>query len=162
MKTYIKDFFKNIRSEFAVFSDIVKFRDDIKQKYNAELLRLNYKKEKLWNGMETSKWELNESDKIDRGLLIKDKNYAFVKMCFKETNILNNLQNKLGFYNKMLIYELKRMIQSHIFRYTKEISLFSEEFYPTLTDVNYIFNNLGNKCLVVFGYKSLMKFEINF
>lgn len=136
MKTYIKDFFKNIRGEFCSFTELVKSRDEIKNKYNSELLKLNLKKEKLWTGMEFSKWEMNESEKIDKSLLSKDKNYAFNKMCFKETNTLNNIHNKLGFYNKMLIDELKRMIHSHIGRYTKEMSTFSEEFYPTLTDVN--------------------------
>lgn len=139
MKTYIKDFFKNIKNEFGIFSDLVKSRDEIKTKYNAELLKLNLKKEKLWTGIEISKWELNESERIDRSLLTRDKNYAFNKMCFKETNVLNNLHNKLGYYNKMLIDELKRMIHSHIGRYVKDMADFSEEFYPTLTDVNFYF-----------------------
>lgn len=143
MKTYIKDFFKSIRNEFGVFSDLVKSRDEIKTKYNAELLKLNLKKERLWTGMEISKWELNDSEKIDKSLLTKDKNYAFNKMCFKETNMLNNLHNKLGYYNKMLIDELKRLIHSHIVRYMKEMSTFSEDFYPTLTDVIYLFTNLN-------------------
>jgi len=135
MKTYIKNFFKDIRSEFGVFSDLVKSRDKIKTKYNSELLKLNLKKEKLWTGMDLSKWELNDSEIIERSLLTKDKNYAFNKMCFKETNILNNLHNKLGYHNKILIDELKRMIHSHLGRYVKEMTSFSEEFYPTLTDV---------------------------
>ncbi len=135
MNTYIKDFFKNIRNEFGIFSDLVKARDEIKSKYNSELLKLNLKKEKLWTGMDISKWELNESERIDRSLLTKDKNYAFNKMFSKETTNLNNLHNKLGYYNKILIDELKRMIHSHIGRYVTEISGFSEEFYPTLTDV---------------------------
>jgi len=135
MKTYIKDFFKNIRNEFCVFTDIVKVRDEIKSKYNLELLKLNVKKERLWASMEISKWEINEAEKIDKTNLIKDKNFAFSKMCFKETNNLNNLHNKLGYYNKKLIDELKNLIKSHIHRYTQEISSFSEEFYPSLTDV---------------------------
>ncbi len=139
MKSYIKDFFKNIRNEYCVFNDIVKMREEMKIKHNSELLKLNCKKEKLWANMDFSKWEMNENEKIDRNVLMKDKNIAFKKMCFKETNLLNNSHNKLGYYNKMVIDELKRMIHSHITRYIQEMKLFSEEFYPTLTDVKYFF-----------------------
>lgn len=135
IKLNIKDFFKSIKSEFNLFSDLVKVRDDLKIKYNNDLLKINLKKEKLWTQMDFSKWELNESEKIDRSLLSKDKNYAFKRMFSKDTNILNNLHNKLGYYNKMIIDELKRMVTSHVRRFGEEIKLFSDEFYPSLTDV---------------------------
>ena len=137
IKLHIKDFFKSIKSEFNLFSDLVRKRDDLKIKYNNELLKINLKKEKLWTQMDFSKWELNESEKIDRSLLSKDKNYAFKRMFSKDTNILNNLHNKLGYYNKMIIDELKRMVSSHVKRFSEEIKLFSDEFYPSLTDVKF-------------------------
>ena len=139
IKLHIKDFFKSIKNEFNLFSDLVKKRDDLKIKYNNELLKINLKKEKLWTQMDFSKWELNESEKIDRSLLSKDKNYAFKRMFSKDTNILNNLHNKLGYYNKMIIDELKRMVSSHVKRFSEEIKLFSDEFYPSLTDVKFFY-----------------------
>lgn len=139
MKSYIKDFFKGIRNEFTVFNDLVKERDEVKQKYNSEHMKLNVKKEKLWTNMDFTKWDMNENDKIEKYLLSKDKAYAFKKMCFKETNLLNNVHNKLGYYNKMVIDELKRMISCHVKRYTQEMKNFSDDFYPTLTDVKKFF-----------------------
>jgi hypothetical protein len=138
MKTNIKDFFKNIRNEYCVYSDLVKNREEIKSKHSSELLKLNVKKEKLWTGKDFSKWELNENEKVDKSLLNKDRTYAFSRMFHKETSYLNNLNNKLGYYNKMVIDELRRLINSHVTRYTEQIKNFSEEFYPSLTDVKKI------------------------
>ncbi len=135
MKTNIKDFFKKIRNEYCVYNDLVKNRDEIKTKYSAELQKLNVKKEKLWTGKDFSKWELNENEKVDKSLLNKDRYYAFSRMFYKETSYLNNVNNKLGYYNKMVIDELRRLILSHVMRYSEQIKNFSEEFYPTLTDV---------------------------
>jgi hypothetical protein len=136
MKTNIKDFFKNIRNEYSIYDDLLRSRDEIKTKYYSDLQKLNTKKEKLWIGREYTKWELNDNDNIDRSLLLSDKNYAFGKMCSKETINLNNINNKLGYYNKILIDELKRLINSHVKRYIDQIKKFSNELYPTLTDVN--------------------------
>lgn len=137
VKNKVKDFFKYVRMENYSFCEVLKVRDDLKTKYNFELLKLNYKKEKLWTQMDTSKWEINEEvEKIDRGLLTKDKNYAFQKMCFKETNQLHNLHKKLGFYNKSVMNELRVMVNNHCARYKDNMKSFLDELYPTLNDVN--------------------------
>lgn len=137
MKKNIKDFFKTIKNEYCVYNDLVKSRDEIKTKYSSDLQKLNVKKEKLWTGKDFSKWEINEHERIDKNLLSKDRNYAFSKMYCKETSHLNNVNNKLAYYNKMVIDELRRLINSHVVRYTEEIKNFSNDFYPTLTDVSF-------------------------
>jgi hypothetical protein len=134
-KHNIKDFFKYVNMESNSYKELIRAREDVKFRYNNELLKLNLKKEKLWTQMDLSKWEMNEDEKIDKSLLTKDKNYAFKKMCNKETNIVNNLHNRLGFVNKMNMDELRRFINNHSVRYNKNIKDFIENFYPTLTDV---------------------------
>ena len=154
MKTNIKDFFKNVKNEYCVYNDLVKSRDEIKTKYSSDLQKLNVKKEKLWTGKDFSKWELNENEKIDKSLLLKDRNYAFGKMYSKETSHLNNVNNKLAYYNKMVIDELRRLINLHVTRYSDQIRNFSEDFYPTLTDVKIFFIFiLGDKCMVISCFK---------
>lgn len=136
IKHNIKDFFKYIRMENISYMELVRQREEAKTKYNNELLRLNVKKEKLWTQMDLTKWELNEAEKLDRALLVKDKNYAFQKMLYKETAFLSNLHNQLGFFNKMNMDELKRLISNHCARYSQNMKDFGENFYPTLTDVS--------------------------
>ena len=48
--------------------------------------------------MDITKWEMNPMDQIDSALLFRDKNYAFSKMCFQETQNLNNKGDLLGYY----------------------------------------------------------------
>ena len=127
--------------ENSSFGEILKTREEMKAKYNFELLKLNYKKEKLWTQMDISKWEINDDlEKIDKGSLTKDKNYAFQNMCYKDTNQLNNVHNKLGFHNKSIMNELKRLVNNHCRRYKDNMRSFLDEFYPTLTDVNFLYN----------------------
>ncbi len=135
IKQNIKDFFKYINSENTCYKELIKVRSDIKAKYNSELYKLNLKKEKLWNHMDTTKWEIGD-EKVDKLLLVKDKNYAFKKMCSKETSNLNNLHMRLGFVNKMNMDELRMQIGNHSNMYKKNMQEFCQEFYPSLTDVS--------------------------
>jgi hypothetical protein len=125
------------------YKELIKTREDIKARYNNELLKLNLKKEKLWTNMNYSSWEMNEEEKIDKSQLLKDKNYAFKKMCYKETNSLNNLHKKLGYVNKMNMNELRRLISNHCVRYKNNMKEFVENFYPTLTDGINVWSNLA-------------------
>jgi hypothetical protein len=125
------------------YKELIKTREDIKARYNNELLKLNLKKEKLWTNMNYSSWEMNEEEKIDKSQLLKDKNYAFKKMCYKETNSLINLHKKLGYVNKMNMNELRRLISNHCVRYKNNMKEFVENFYPTLTDGINVWSNLA-------------------
>lgn len=129
--------------ESLSYKELIKTREDIKAKYNSELLKLNLKKEKLWTSMNYSNWEMNEDEKIEKSQLVKDKNYAFKKMCYKETNSLNNLHKKLGYVNKMNMDELRRLISNHCVRYRDNMKEFVENFYPTLTDGINVWSNLA-------------------
>ena len=84
IKLHIKDFFKSIKSEFNLFSDLVRKRDDLKIKYNNDLLKINLKKEKLWTQMDFSKWELNESEKIAGA----QDAYVFLDFCVSFGDII--------------------------------------------------------------------------
>ena len=142
VQSKVRDFFKYVKMENSSFGEILKSREEMKAKYNFELIKLNYKKEKLWTQMDLSKWEINDDlEIIDKGSLTKDKNFAFQKMCYNDTNQLNNLHKKLGFYNKSIMNELKRFVNNHCGRYKENMRSFLDEFYPTLSDVN-LFKNI--------------------
>jgi hypothetical protein len=136
IKHDIKDFFKYIRMENLTFLELAKTREEWKQKYNSELLKLNLKKEKLWTQMDFSKWELSPDFELSgqsKHMLQKDKNYAFKNMLHKETQAVVNLHNKVGYLNKLNMDELRFLISSHLERFSANNKKFSEDFYPTLT-----------------------------
>ena len=137
-KNHFKDFFKYINLEGQAYSSLIASRDELKQKYMVELSKLNAKKEKLFSTGDTSKFELNPDDRtIDHERLHRDKQYAMENMCFKEGNDLKILYNQLGYYNKMNIHELKKMIRKYVGKFVKNLEGFDEEFYPTINDVSY-------------------------
>ena len=141
-KNLVKDFFKFINLEGQSYSELIERREELKQKYIAESTRVNTKKEKIFNSKDINKFELNPDDNtVDKEQLIKDKSYAFEKMCYKDTRELNFVSNQLGYANKMNIYELKKMIKIYCKRFIENFFKFDQDFYPTIND---FFNTWSN------------------
>lgn len=141
IKTHVKDFYKYIKLEGLAFQELLKTRDEAKNKYAAENQRLTAKKEKLWQANDKTKWEIvDDFGKVDRDLLGKDKEYSFSKMCTRETTVVENMKKQLGFLNKMGMDELKVMIDIHAKKFMNNANLFTQEFYPTLTDAITVFS----------------------
>ncbi len=142
-KNLVKDFFKFINLEGQSYSELIDRREELKQKYVSELTRVNTKKEKIFNSKDINKFELNPDDNtVDKEQLIKDKSYAFEKMCYKDTRELNFVSNQLGYANKMNIYELKKMIKIYCKRFIENFFKFDQDFYPTINDFFNIWSNM--------------------
>ena len=135
-KNHFKDFFKYINLEGQACSSLIATRDELKTKYMIELSKLNAKKEKPSATGDTSKFEMNLDDRsIVYDRLQRDKPYAMEHMCYKDGQNLKLLYNQLGYYNKMNIHELKKMIRKYVQKYVKNLEGFDEQFYPTINDV---------------------------
>ena len=145
IKTHIKDFFKYIKMEGFAYIELIQSRNIIKEKYQIEYQRVASKKEKLWQTMDLGKWEIiDEFNKVDRVLLLKDKTYAMQKMCTRDTQSLENIHKQLGYANKMNMEELKRLIDTNAKRFVENLKTFSESFYPTLNDGISVWSTLTN------------------
>ena len=135
IKKRVKDFFKYVKMEGEAYLELFTKRDAIQNKFLADSQKLQAKKDKLWAQMDVSKWEILEDfNRIDRVLLVRDKIYGCSKMCTTETNNLNNLQKKLGYINKCTIDELKKLINKYKNSFVENIKLFSGDLYPTIND----------------------------
>ncbi len=135
IKSKIKDFFKYQRMESESYCELIKSRDALKVKYTADKTKLDARKEKLWTLMDITKWEIiDDFNKVDRALLMRDKTYAFTIMCTKETQALEGIHKQLGYANKMNMEELKKLIAKNTVRFVNTVKEFTNEFYPTLTD----------------------------
>ena len=135
VKSHIKEFFKFCKMEGTSYSELISRRDEARDKYLNFKNKLNQKKEKHWNNKDVAKWEIEEDmSKIDKAKLTQDKQYAFSKMCTKDTLLLNAYKNQLGYCNKTNIDELKNMIKMNCQKFIENDSNFCSEFYPTLTD----------------------------
>ena len=135
VKNHIKEFFKFAKMEGTSYSELISRRDEARDKYLNYKNKLILKKEKHWLNKDISKWEIDEDmGKIDKAKLTQDKEYAFSKMCTKESLLLNAYKNQLGYCNKTNIDELKNMIKINCQKFIENDGKFCSEFYPTLTD----------------------------
>ena len=143
-KKYIKDFFKYMKADAGTYEELIKSREDIKNKYLTEKTRLNNKKERLWAQMDITKWEIiDQFNKIDPSLLMKDKIYAFENMLTTETQSVDNIHKQLGYANKMNTEELKKLMNFTSQKIVSMIKSFPEVFYPTLSDGINIWSGLN-------------------
>ena len=135
IKENIKDFFKLQKMENYAFIELIDNREQIRQKYNSEKTKLNAKKEKLYKLMDFNKWEIEDNyGQVDRALLFRDKNYAFEKMCTRETQALENIHKILGYANYMNTEQLKKMIDFNSKKFVEITKDFANKFYPSLND----------------------------
>jgi hypothetical protein len=135
IKKNVKNFFKYVNMEGMAYSELTKSRIEIKEKFDKENEKLMNKKEKLWAQNDISKWEITEDfSRIDRVYLMRDKQYAFSKMCTSETLALNNLMLMLRYANKKNLDELKKMITNYQEKFLNNVKVFANNFYPTLND----------------------------
>ncbi len=135
VKSHIKEFFKFAKMEGTSYSELISRRDEARDKYLNFNNKLTQKKEKHWLNKDISKWEIDEDmGKIDKAKLTQDKEYAFSKMCTKDSLLLNAYKNQLGYCNKTNIDELKNMIKNNCQKFIENDNKFCSEFYPTLTD----------------------------
>jgi hypothetical protein len=135
IKDNIKNFFKYVKMEGKSYSELIASRDEIKNKFIYENNRLNQKKDKLFVTMDITKWEITEDiEKIDRILLMNDKNYAYSKMCTHETLIFENLRKQFCYANRNNIDELRKLTNKYCESFMKNLEEFSDKLYPTLGD----------------------------
>ena len=135
IKKNVKNFFKYVNMEGKAYTELSKSRQSIKDQFESEFKKLMNKKEKLWEKNDISKWEINEDfNRIDRVLLVRDKQYAFSKMCTRDTFLVNNMSIMLRYANKKNMDELKKLMTNYQERFIDNVKLFANNFYPTLND----------------------------
>ena len=140
----IRYFYKYISMENNAYNELVQDRLSKKEEYSKEMNKLIKKKEELWALKDINKWNITNYDNIDRYLLVKDKEYAFSKMCTSETINVNNLHNKLNFANYTNNEQLKLIIKIDTEKFINNIKLFANEFYVTLNDSLNTWSELGS------------------
>ena len=141
----MKDFFNYIYLEGKAYSELIKRREDLKQKYKSESMKITTKKEKLFNIGDIAKMEINYHDKtIDKQRILRDKIYAFEHICYADTKELENLDNQLRYANKMNMGELKKLIKEYSVRFVDNIASLAQELNQSINDTQTIWTNLDN------------------
>ena len=138
------EYFRYIKNKGLSLIELIKKQNEVQDEYNKIKEALNNKKEGYWKKMDITKWEMNPMAQIDSVLLFRDKNYAFSKMCFQETMVLDNKGDLLGYYYRNNILNIKEVIKC-ITKYSVDnLISFSKEIEPTVTDVVNVWSNLAS------------------
>ena len=143
IKNHLKDFFKYVNLEGKAYSELITRREDLKEKYTAENLRVTAKKEKAFATHDISKMEIKPEDRdVDRERLLKDKAYSFEHICLEDSRNLERMHNQLGYVNKMNMRELRKMIKEYCVKFVDNIAEFDKQFYPTINDLLTTWSNM--------------------
>ena len=134
-KERIKDFFKYQKMENIAYTELIQNREEIKNVYLAAKKKLDDKKMKLYPYMDVNKWEIEENyNNINFALIYRDKNYAWEKMCTRETQELELLHQQFGYANDMNFAQLKRIMKKNNQLFVDNTKEFANLFYPSLND----------------------------
>ena len=134
IKNYIKDFFKYNKMKSNSYFELIKNRENIRDKYLINKKNLLNKKEYLFN-KDIKYWEINSKENIDYYKLKNNKEYAFEMMLTNESILLESEKKKYGYVNRMNIEELKKYIANNCKTYIENIDAFIQKFYLTITDL---------------------------
>ena len=138
----IKGFFKLQKLKSNSFIEIFDSRENLRQKYNTEFSKLISKKEKLYTSVkDINKWEINNSENIDKSLLLRDKQYAFSHMCPKESQNIESMKKLLEFCNYNNYMAFKKINKENVKNFVDNMKDFTEQIFPYINDGF----NIGNK-----------------
>ena len=144
IKEQIKHFFKKEKLENLIFIDLIDTREQIRQKYISEKIKLDNKKEKLYKTNDISKWEIEDSfGQIDHARLMRDKNYVFEKMCTRDTISVQNIHKQLGYANYMNVVQLKNKILKNEKKLVEITKQFAEIFYHSINEELTVWSTLN-------------------
>lgn len=149
IKEKMQQFFQLINNNSQSFCEVIVKQEELKNDYVNKKTKLMQKKEVLWRSLDTTKWDLNPIEIIDKVKIFQDKAYAMHKMCYKETNELNDVSKLLGYFYWKNGETFWNLIHSLEHSYVQNMNEFSALIEPTLTDAinvwSYFSSNIGTK-----------------
>ena len=75
---------------------------------------------------------------------MRDKDYAYSKMCTQETRVCENLRKQFGYANKNNTDELKKLVDKYCVSFLKNFKEFSDKLYPSIGDELNIWSTIAS------------------
>ena len=144
IRSKINEYLKYLKNNGYTLNELIQRQNTVQKDYQKIKDELTNKKEGFWKKMDITKWEMNPMDQIDSALLFRDKNYAFSKMCFQETQNLNNKGDLLSYNNINNVNNIKESFKNIEKFSIDNLVAFSKEIEPTVTDVVNVWSNLAS------------------
>ena len=108
-KEDFSEFFNYMNLEYNELETIYKQYYNFKSDYENYGIKLNYKKEMLFNSKNFSKWEIEPGINEDLNLIKNNKKVCFSIMCYKENQILENQKKIIVIAINLIIQQFEKL-----------------------------------------------------
>ena len=108
-KEDFSEFFNYMNLEYNELETIYKQYYNFKSDYENYGIKLNYKKEMLFNSKNFSKWEIEPGINEDLNLIKNNKKVCFSIMCYKENQILENQKKIIVIAINLIIQQFEKV-----------------------------------------------------
>jgi hypothetical protein len=108
-KEDFSEFFNYMNLEYNELETIYKQYYNFKSDYENYGIKLNYKKEMLFNSKNFSKWEIEPGINEDLNLIKNNKKVCFSIMCYKENQILENQKKIVVIAINLIIQQFEKL-----------------------------------------------------
>jgi hypothetical protein len=133
----IREYFKNINKQSHCLKELSIKAEGHKNNFYKQQEKLLSKKEELFRQQNIDKWGIDNKDTtIDKGRLTSDKEYAFMKMLVKETEVVDNLKLNFGFYMNRTIEEYERVRTLNGVNHSNAIATYCQKHTAVIADLS--------------------------
>ncbi|CAD8050876.1 unnamed protein product [Paramecium sonneborni] len=108
---YLNSFFKYQQHYNSTIKQIYETRAVIQQDLEKFKSKLNYKKEKLFQFGDISKWDLSKDNKLTQQELLSNKKLAFQNMCEQETKQETQMEMLVGYYTNQIFSQTQQFFK---------------------------------------------------
>ena len=145
MNNYVREYFRFVKNEFVSMKDLTNKVYKLKESYHSDNTNLNNLKEKLFNLHDITYFELKDKNDLNyKGLLLKNKKLAFIKMLPDDTKRVQEVKQNYGFYLNSLISEYERIRILNSRRNKDQITIFTKLLIDIITQFHSATNELIN------------------
>ena len=130
----VKEYFKFLKGNYHHIRELVQTVENQKANYYKISKSLISKKMELYKKQDTSSWQLDLADKNDFVNFCNNKNIAYKKICFKETNNVIKIKEKYGYYLNRMISEYERMRNINAIENKEKTIQYSKKQQEILSD----------------------------
>jgi len=155
---HLREYFKFVKNNYRSMKEFIHIEENFKNSFYKSMKSLISKKEDLFKKQEIAKWEIDPKEKIDKNLLLTNKNLATEKMLHKDTNSVSNQKQLYGFYLNRIIYEHERMQKINAQKHLQLLmSVFDKQTNSTTEFITSIADNTTALTTIQKGKKAIKK-----
>ena len=160
----LKEYFKFLGGNYRHIKDLIQAVENQKSIYYKYSRNLVCKKIDLFKKQETATWQLDTADRNNLVSFYNNREIAYKKICFKETNHAIDLKEKYGYYLNRMISEYERMRNINANENKEKTIFYAQKQHKIMTDYSNLMEEVTgimNGCSVENFVENVHMKEVN-